>query len=66
MRHGQKKKKKKRGTSQVVQWIKRQVPSAGGQGSSPGQGTRSHMQQLKVCMTQDPACHNQDPVCSNK
>ena len=38
-------------TSLVVQWPKLCAPKAGGLGSAPGQGTRSHMpQQLRVCM----------------
>ena len=35
------------GTSLVVQWLRLQAPNAGGQGSIPGQGTRSHMLQLR-------------------
>ena len=31
------------GTSLVVQWVRLCVPNAGGLGSTPGQGTRSHM-----------------------
>ena len=31
----------------VVQWLRLQVPSAGGLGSIPGQGTRFHMPQLR-------------------
>ena len=31
------------GTSLVVQWVRLHAPSAGGLGSMPGQGTRSHM-----------------------
>ena len=31
------------GTSLVVQWIRLYAPNAGGPGSIPGQGTRSHM-----------------------
>ena len=31
------------GTSLVVQWIRLRAPNAGGLGSIPGQGTRSHM-----------------------
>ena len=31
------------GTSLVVQWLRHCVPNAGGPGSSPGPGTRSHM-----------------------
>ena len=40
------------GTSLVVQWLKLHAPSAGGLGSIPGQGTRSHMLQLRVLMPQ--------------
>ena len=37
-------------------------------GSSPGQGTRSHLPQLTVCMPQqkDPTCCNEDPAQPNK
>ena len=35
------------GTSLVIQWLRLQAPSAGGLGSSPHQGTRSHMPQLR-------------------
>ena len=31
------------GTSLVVQWVRLHAPNAGGPGSIPGQGTRSHM-----------------------
>ena len=31
------------GTSLVVQWVRLRTPNAGGLGSIPGQGTRSHM-----------------------
>jgi len=41
------------GTSLVVQWLRFHVPNARGPGLIPGQGTISHMLQLK-----DPACHN--------
>ena len=41
------------GTSLVVQWLRLHAPNAGGPGSIPGPGTRSHVPQLK-----DPACHN--------
>ena len=41
------------GTSLVVQWLRLRAPNAGGLGSIPGQGTRSHMLQLK-----DSACCN--------
>ena len=39
-----------RGTSQVVQGLRLQAPYAGRPGLIPGQGTRSHMPQLRVCM----------------
>ena len=40
------------GTSLVVQWLRLLTPNTGGQGSVPGQGTRSHKPQLRVCMAQ--------------
>ena len=43
------------GTSLVVQWLRLRAPNSGGLGSIPGQGTRSHMPQLK-----DPTCPNED------
>ena len=36
------------GTSLAAQWLRLLAPSAGGLGVSPGQGTRSHMSQLKI------------------
>ena len=36
------------GTSWVVQGLRRRTPNAGGSGSIPGQGTRSHMLQLRA------------------
>ena len=36
------------GTSVVVQWLRVWAPNAGGPGSILGQGTRSHMIQLKI------------------
>ena len=36
------------GTCLVVQWLGLRVPNAGGPGSTAGQGTRSHMTQLKI------------------
>ena len=36
------------GTSLVVQWLRFHAPSAGSPGSIPGQGTGSHMPQLKI------------------
>ncbi|TEA15423.1 hypothetical protein DBR06_SOUSAS5010148, partial [Sousa chinensis] len=53
--------------SLVVQWQGLHAPSVGGPSLIPGQGTRSHMPQLRVRMPQqrsrmtqlkDPACHN--------
>ena len=50
------------GKSALVQWLRLHTPSAGGLGSIPGQGTRSHMPQLKTLhaatKTEDPACRN--------
>ena len=40
------------GTSLVVQWVRFHAPNAGGLSSIPGQGTRSHMPQLRVHMLQ--------------
>ena len=40
------------GTFLVVQWLRLHTPGAGGPGSISGQGTRSHMLQLRVCMMQ--------------
>ncbi|TEA36376.1 hypothetical protein DBR06_SOUSAS27710032, partial [Sousa chinensis] len=34
--------------SLVVPWLRLHVPSAGGLGSFPGQGTRARMPQLKI------------------
>ena len=39
---------KGQGTSLVVQWLRLCAPSARGPGSIPGQGTRSHIPQLRV------------------
>ena len=39
-------------TSLVVQWVRLHAPNAGGPGLIPGQGTRSHMPQLRVLMLQ--------------
>ena len=38
------------GTSLVVQWLTVHVPNAGDLGSIPGQGTRSHVLQVRVGM----------------
>ena len=36
------------GTLLMVQWLRLQAPNGGVLGSIPGQGTRSHIQQLKI------------------
>ena len=38
---------KVKGNSLVVQWLRLCTPDTGGLGSIPGQGTRSHMPQLR-------------------
>ena len=38
--------------SLVVQWLTLRAPNAAGPGSIPGQGTRSHMLLIRVCMSQ--------------
>ena len=40
------------GTSLVVQWLRLHTPNAGGPGLIPGQGSRSHILQLRVHMLQ--------------
>ena len=40
------------GTPLVVQWLRPHAPSAGGLDSNRGQGTRSRMSYLRVCMGQ--------------
>ena len=63
------------GTSLVVQWLRLRAPNVGGPGLIPGQGTRSHILQLRVCMlqlkiphaaTEDPIWRNEGPTHSNK
>ena len=50
------------GTFLVAQGLRLCSPNAGGPGSIPGQGTRSHMSQVKslcaVTKTEDPTCQN--------
>ena len=41
----------RQGTYLVVQWLGLHAPHAGALGPIPGQETRSHMLQLRVCMT---------------
>ena len=64
-------------TSLAVQWLRLHAPNAGGPGSIPGQGTRSHMWQLRAHMlllkipntatkVKDPACLNWDLAWPNK
>ena len=56
------------GTSLVIQWLRLHTPSAGGPGSSPGQGTRFPHATTKSSYgaTEDPARHNEYPTCSNE
>ena len=54
-------KKPHTGTSLVVQWIRLRTPNAGGLGSIPGQGTRSHMHattKSSHATTKEPTCRN--------
>ena len=37
-----------KGPSRVVRWLRLCTPNSGGLGSIPGQGTRSHMLQLRI------------------
>ena len=62
------------GTPLVIQWLRLRAPNAGGPGSISGQGTRSHVLQLRARMlqlkilhaaTKDPTHHNEDPACCN-
>ena len=46
------------GTSLVVQWLRICISTAGGPGSIPGWGIRSHMPLLKSNKIKDPKCHN--------
>ena len=48
--------------SLVVQWLRLCTPNAGGLNSIPGQGTRSHMLQLKIW---DAAMKIKEPACCN-
>ena len=46
-------------TSLVLRWLRICVSNAGGPGSIPGQGTRSHMAQKSLLIAiKDPVCHN--------
>ena len=49
------------GTSLVAQWFRLHAPNAGGTGSIPGQGTRSHMHATTKnshATTKESACCN--------
>ena len=58
------------GTFLVAHWLRLHPPNAGGPGSIPGQGTRSHMLQLKIwhaaMKIEDPKCYNYDSAEPNK
>ena len=58
------------GSSLVVQWLRLHAPNSGGLGSTPGQGTRSHMPRLKTpcaaTKTENLVCCNEDPAQPNK
>ena len=47
------------GTSLVVQWLKLHSHNAGDLGLIPGQGTRSHMPQLKILHATTKTQHSQ-------
>ena len=53
----------------MVEWLKLHVLNTGGLGSIPGEGTRSHVLQLKVCMLQLKIPHAammiEDSTCLN-
>ena len=46
-------------TSLVVQWLRLHAPNAGGPSLIPGQGTRSHVLQLKVLHAAAKTQHSQ-------
>ena len=50
------------GTSLAVQWLRFCASNAGGLGLIPIQGTRSHMQQLKILYTTMKMQHSQMKV----
>lgn len=56
------------GTSLVVQGLRLRVRNAGGLGSIPAQGTRSHVPRLKSphAATKDASRHSEDPAHSNE
>ena len=57
----------KTGTSLVLHWLRLHTPNAGDLGSIPGQGTRSHMLQLRFHMPQQKISHAtrqiEEPFC---
>ena len=46
-------------TSLMTQWLRLCILNAGGPGSVPGQGTRSHMPQLKILQATTETCYSQ-------
>ena len=54
------KQEKKKESSLVVQWLRLHAPNAGGLGSISGQGTRTHVPDVKTlhAATKNPTCHN--------
>lgn len=48
------------GTSLVLQWQRLHTPNVGSPGSIPGQGTTSHMQQLKIPRVSTRTQHDQN------
>ena len=55
------------GTSVVLQWLRLHAPNAGGPGSIPHRGTRSHMLQLKIPRAATkPQCSQIDKYFSKK
>ena len=48
----------------MVQWLRFHASSAGGPGLISGQGTRSHVAQLK--RKKVPACRQEDPKAATK
>ena len=56
------------GTSLVVQRVGLRAPTAGGPGSIPGPGTKSHMHaatKSSHTAIKKSACHIEDPECRN-
>ena len=54
--------KERKGTSLVAQRLRLPAPNSGGPNSIPGQGTRSHMQELRVGMPQLKLLHESESV----